>query len=176
MDAALFAQECQRHRQSLLAYAYTCSRDLHLAEDIVQEALLIALRKREHYFPDADFGAWLIAIARNVWFRERERRNIRERANRYLHDHASELFDATAYEPSAWEQERSALRRCLSKLGEGDRGLITAHFTTGDSYQTIADRLSRTLSWVKVRMFRVRAALLHCVKDNLAPTHADGAP
>ena len=176
MDQATFERLCQDHRQALLAYAYTCSRDLHLAEDIVQEALLIALRKREHYFPDADFGAWLIAIARNVWFRERERRGIRERASRYLHDHAHDLFEAQAYEPNAWEQERSALRRCLSKLAEGDRGLITAHFTAGDSYQTIADRLSRTLSWVKVRMFRVRAALLNCVKDRLSLKHPDGAP
>lgn len=176
MDAATFEQLCQHHRQSLLAYAYTCSRDLHMAEDIVQEALLIALRKREHYFPDADFGAWLIAIARNVWFRERERRGIRERASRYLHDHADELFEAQAYEPAAWEQERSALRRCLSKLGEGDRGLVTAHFTGGDSYQTIADRLSRTLSWVKVRMFRVRAALLTCVKDSLTISSTDSTP
>jgi len=176
MDQPTFERLCQDHRQALLAYAYTCSRDLHLAEDIVQEALLIALRKREHYFPDADFGAWLIAIARNVWFRERERRNIRERASRYLHDHADELFEAQAYEPIAWEQERSALRRCLSKLAEGDRGLITAHFTGGDSYQTIAERLSRTLSWVKVRMFRVRAALLARVKGSLTVRRMDGTP
>jgi RNA polymerase sigma-70 factor, ECF subfamily len=176
MEAATFEQLCQDHRQALLAYAYTCSRDLHLAEDIVQEALLIALRKREHYFPDADFGAWLIAIARNVWFRERERRGIRERASRYLHDHAAELFEAQHYEPVMWERERAALRRCLSKLGDGDRSLITAHFSGGEQYQTIADRLSRTLSWVKVRMFRLRAALLTCVKDRLSQNQTDGAP
>ncbi len=169
MDAATFEHLCQHHRQSLLAYAYTCSRDLHLAEDIVQEALLIALRKREHYFPDADFGAWLIAIARNVWFRERERRQIADRASRYIHDHATELFEPQAYEPLRWDQERSALRRCLDKLAEGDRSLILAHFTSGEKYQDIAARLSRTLSWVKVRMFRVRAALLGCVKQSLAP-------
>lgn len=168
MDEATFAQHCHNHRQALLAYAYTCSRDLHLAEDIAQETLLIALRKREHYFPDADFGAWLIAIARNVWFRERERRGIADRASRYLHDHADELFEQRAYEQVSWEQERSALRRCLDKLGEDDRGLILAHFTTGQKYQEIAERLSRTLSWVKVRMFRVRAALLGCVKQRMA--------
>lgn len=171
-----FEQLCQHHRQSLLAYAYTCSRDLHLAEDIVQEALLIALRKREHYFPDADFGAWLIAIARHVWFRERERRRITDRASRYLHDHAAELFEAQSYQPQAWEQERSALRHCLGKLGEGDRGLIMAHFTGGEKYQDIADRLRRTLSWVKVRMFRVRAALLACVKQTMTPEHLAESP
>lgn len=167
MDLATFEIRCREHRQSVLAYAYTCSGDLHLADDITQEALLIALRKREHYFPDADFGAWLIAIARNVWFRERERRQISDRANRYLHDHASELFEQPTYEPIACERERSALRSCLGKLGEHDRSLILAHFSDGLKYQQIADRLSRTLSWVKVRMFRLRAALQTCVNQTL---------
>jgi RNA polymerase sigma-70 factor (ECF subfamily) len=172
MDLAAFETRCHQHRQSVLAYAYTCSGDLHLAEDIVQEALLIALRKREHYFPDADFGAWLIAIARNVWFRERERRQISERAHRYLHDHASELFEQPAYEPVAFERERGALRGCLGRLGEQDRGLILAHFSEGLRYQQIAERLGRTLSWVKVRMFRLRAALQACVEQALGQDRA----
>jgi len=172
MDVVTFEQLCQRHRQALMAYAYTCSRDLNMAEDIVQEALLIALRKREHYFPDADFGAWLIAIARNVWFRERDRRRIADRASRYIHDHADELFDAQTYEPMTWEHERSALRQCLNKLADSDRSLIVAHFTTGEKYQDIAVRMQRTLSWVKVRMFRVRAALLGCVNKTMGSNNS----
>ena len=167
MDPVTFAALCQQHRQSLLAYAYTCARDLHVAEDIVQEALLIALRKREHYFPDADFGAWLIAIARNVWFRERERRQIADRASRYLHDHASQFFDQADYEPAVWDRERQALRGCLGKLADDDRELISDHFSGGLTYQQIAERMQRTLSWVKVRMFRMRAALLDCVHQSL---------
>ena len=56
-----FANRCNEHRRDLLYYAFTCSRDLALAEDIVQEALVIAVNKREFYFPEADLKAWLIS-------------------------------------------------------------------------------------------------------------------
>ena len=167
MDMAIFASSCAANRQSLLAHAFTCCGDLGLAEDIVQEALLIALRKRDHYFPDADFGAWLIAIARNVWFRERDRRGIAERASRFIHDHASELFHREDFDGADLDQERAALRTCMAKLAASDRDLLQAHFAQGLKYRAIAVRLERTLAWVKVRMYRLRAALLVCVSQAL---------
>jgi RNA polymerase sigma-70 factor (ECF subfamily) len=163
MDMTTFANACAAHRQSLLAYAFTCCGDLGLAEDIVQEAHLIALRKRDRCFSDADFGAWLIAIARNVWFRERDRRRIADRASRFLHDHANDLLDREGFDGADLDQERAALRICIGKLAVSDCDLLRAHFAEGLKYHEIAVRFGRTLSWVKVRMFRVRAALLICV-------------
>ena len=58
MNESEFETLCSQHRRAILAYAYTCSRDMHLAEDIVQETLLVAHKKRDQYFPEADFGAW----------------------------------------------------------------------------------------------------------------------
>ncbi len=165
---------CAQHRRPLLAYAFTCSRDLHLAEDIVQETMLIAVRKREQYFPEADFGSWLISIARNVWFRERDKRRLAERAGAYLHEQASQLFTCDQYgDDDRWAREKTALSGCVEKLAADDRRLIDLHFAGGCAYGDISRQLKRSLSWVKVRMFRVRATLLRCVRTQLgsASTH-----
>ena len=50
----------------LLAYSRAVSGDYHLAMDVVQQTLLVAYRKLHHFFPEADFGVWLRAIARRT--------------------------------------------------------------------------------------------------------------
>ena len=63
MSERAFEDLCRPQQRPLLAYIYTLCGDYHLAEDLLQDALAIAHQKREHYFPEADFGAWLRAIA-----------------------------------------------------------------------------------------------------------------
>lgn len=175
MEAAEFERRSAEHRRAILAYAYMCCRDLHLAEDIVQETLTIAFQKRGHYFPEADFGAWLVSIARNVWYRERERRGLAARAARFIEENATLLFERDRYADDRWEAERRALTGCLRKLGGEDRRLLEAHFRRGLKYPEIARSLGRTVAWVKVRMFRVRSALLQCVRLSLGRAEPDEA-
>lgn len=167
LDEAGFAAACESRRPGLFAYALTCCRDPHLAEDIVQETLLIAIRKRESYVAEADFGLWLVSIARNVWFREREKAGTRRR--RFVPQPVEELAIELADVPAeTWDRETAALRRCVAKLGDEDRTLLQRHFTDGEGYEAVAAALSRTLAWVKVRMHRLRKALLTCVQRQLA--------
>jgi RNA polymerase sigma-70 factor (ECF subfamily) len=167
LDEARFAAECEQRRPGLYAYALTCCRDPHLAEDIVQETLVIALRKRAMYLQESDFGFWLVAIARNVWFRERERAGTQRRrvVPQPVEELAIELMDVPA---GAWDAEAAALRRCVATLSEEDRALLQRHFTDNQGYDAVAQGMRRTLSWVKVRMHRLRKALLVCVQRRLA--------
>jgi RNA polymerase sigma-70 factor (ECF subfamily) len=163
-----FAARCEQARQALLSYAYMCCGDLDLAEDIVQETLLIAFQKQDHYFPHADFMSWLVSIARHVWLREKEKRKINSRARKYLEQNATLFFEEAQYEKEELDCERVALTKCLKKLPDADRSLIAAHFDQQKKYQAIAESMGKSLSWVKVRMFRARAALLKCVRLTLA--------
>lgn len=166
LDEAAFARECESRRPGLYAYALTCSRDPHLAEDIVQETLLIATRKRAMYVQESDFGLWLVSIARNVWFREREKAGTRRRrfVPQPVEELAIELVDVPA---ESWDREAAALRRCVERLGDEDRDLLQRHFTDDEGYDEVAKAMRRTLSWVKVRMHRLRKALLVCVQRQI---------
>lgn len=164
MDMGEFERLCQGHRRAVLAYAFTCCRTLDVAEDIVQETLTIAFQKRDQYFPEADFGGWLISIARRVWFRERDRRRLSANAARYLDDNAPLLFDPERFGDKRWEEEKKVLTQCLEKLSEVDRSIIQAHFAENRKYAAIAQAMQRTVNWVKTRMFRARSSLLECVR------------
>ncbi len=173
VDVVEFEKLSSEAQRATLSYAYLCCRDLNLAEDIVQETLTIAFQKRDQYFPESNFATWLIAIARNVWFRERQRRRLHPRATSYMDDNAALLFNERAYEDAAWTEESDALRGCLRKLCQADQKLIEAHFSGNKKYAEIAADLNRTLAWVKMRMHRARIALLKCVKVSVTGNDGD---
>src|SRR5258706_14327406 len=113
LDPAEFERLCKGSRKAVLSYAYLCCRNLDLAEDIVQDTLTIAFQKRDQYFPEANFGGWLVSIARNVWFRERDRRRLDSRSTAFIDENSAFLFDEGAYGTSAWPEESDALKDCL---------------------------------------------------------------
>ncbi|MHC5057671.1 MAG: RNA polymerase sigma factor [Planctomycetota bacterium] len=163
-----FDQQSREQGRALVGYLYALSRDYHLAEDMAQETLLIAYRKRVHYFPEADFGAWLRAIARNVWMRERKARAKGPHAVEGIERFAEDLFTASLYSDLKWKREKEALTVCMRALEQADRSLIREHFGSGRKYSELARRAQRTVSWVKVRMFRARRSLADCIKRRLA--------
>jgi RNA polymerase sigma-70 factor (ECF subfamily) len=165
-------QSLAAHRRAVLLYVLTCCRDLALAEDIVQETMLIAQRKRDQYFAEADFTCWLCAIARNVWFRERRKRVRDEQKQRVLEEHLALSIDAEEFSEERFQRERAALAICLEKLPEIDRQVISAHFAEERKYHEIADQLQRTVSWVKMRMLRARTLLAECLRQTLATDEA----
>ncbi|MCM8537245.1 MAG: sigma-70 family RNA polymerase sigma factor [Lentisphaeraceae bacterium] len=165
-DAEQFAQAIQHHRRSLLAYAFTCSRDLSVAEDVVQETCLIAMKKKDQYEEFIDFGAWLIAIARRVWLQECDRRRINTKAMTYLHDNASIIFTPENFQET-WQEEKVALKSCLKKLEAEDQDMLKTHFEHKEKYQSLATRLNCTVASIKVRMFRLRKSLRQCINRKL---------
>ncbi len=173
VDVVEFGRLCSETQRATLAYAYVCCGDLNLAEDIVQETLLIAFQKRDQYFAESNFSIWLLSIARNVWYRERQRRRLSPRATSYIDDNAALLFNERAYEDAAWTEESEALRGCLRKLCPADQTLIEAHFSGNKKYAEMASALKRTLAWVKMRMHRARIALLECVRLSVAGNDGD---
>ena len=63
-DVEAFGLLSRRYEKSALAVALARISDLHLAEDVVQEALLLAYRAIETLRDDAKFGPWLMMILR----------------------------------------------------------------------------------------------------------------
>ena len=73
-DGGAFAQLAERHRGELEVYCYRMLGSLEDAEDVVQEVLVRAWRKRATFQGRASFRAWLYRIATNACLDELDRR------------------------------------------------------------------------------------------------------
>jgi len=142
--------------------AYTLARylvrDEHDAQDVVQDAVLRAIRYFEG-FRDGDARAWLLAIVRNccmTWLRQH--RGAREAVSfdsGTLSIADSRETDARAIQRS----ERAALARALDALPDEFREVIVLREIQELSYKEISDVVGVPIGTVMSRLARGRKRL-----------------
>lgn len=157
-------------RYSDLVYSTTLRivRDVHLAQDMVQDIFLRLWRKPESYVAQRGrFVIWLTSVARN-----RSVDEIRARSRRYRHETASpeqqgrELPGPDQDSPALTAELADQRRLILVALGglpPAQRQAREMAYFGGLTQQEIAERLSQPLGTVKTRirlgMRKLRKAL-----------------
>ncbi|MDA3959500.1 MAG: sigma-70 family RNA polymerase sigma factor [Planctomycetota bacterium] len=133
-----------------------------MLDELVQDAFVTAWQRRAQCRSPQGFVAWLRAIARNQ-LAATMRRQLRETE---LDPAAAALAQRVVTEAENDEcTVLPQLQRCVDELSPQLHDLITARYQLGEAVRSIAQRLGRSESWVKVSLFRTRAALRRCVED-----------
>jgi RNA polymerase sigma-70 factor (ECF subfamily) len=137
-----------------------------LVDELAHDTFVFAFRHLDEFQPGTSFRAWVRAIAWNL-LRAEVQRFAREQVNQ-------EKF--AAWQLAEWETtstetaptaEAEHLQSCLDQLDGPLRELITLKYRDEQSTETIAARLKRSLVWVRVSLFRVRAQLRECIEAKL---------
>jgi RNA polymerase sigma-70 factor (ECF subfamily) len=120
-------------------------------DDICQEVVLIAWRRRDTLTDVTGFGAWVRAIALNVGRAHARRRETRLGAA--LGDQAAPGDHAAAVTDGA------ALAQALSYLSKRERLTVEAHHVIGWPLADIAAAFDEPIGTTKARLSRARAKL-----------------
>jgi RNA polymerase sigma-70 factor (ECF subfamily) len=132
--------------------AYRYASNSSEAEDIAQDALLRAWRRRSTLRDGARRNEWLATIVRNEAFRQHARIRPAPTARIEAHEGADdEQVVATV--------ELADLRAALDGLGENDRQLLRLRYHEDLTQAAIARRLGIPEGTVKVRLHRARDKL-----------------
>jgi RNA polymerase sigma-70 factor, ECF subfamily len=132
--------------------AYHYASNPNEAEDIAQDALLRAWRRRSTLRDSARRKEWLGTIVRNEAFRHHQRR-------RPDPIDTAEDWEGAEDERIVSTVERADLHAALKRLSERDRKLIELHYGEDLTSKAIARRLGIPDGTVKVRLHRVRHRL-----------------
>ena len=161
------ALEC---RAELTAYARSLLGNYTAAEDVVQEAMLVVVKKFDQFQEGTSMLAWCRSIVRLEVLRVKQRRQ-RERtlAERLLDDAIDAAFDEfqTARRRDDTESWREALDRCLGRVPERGRRVLKARFVDELSYQQIGERVGMTIEAVRKALFRLKQQVRLCVETSL---------
>ena len=167
MDAGGFEALVRTHHRRLLAYALALTRRLDAAEDLVQDALLVAHRDLARFDASRDFGAWIRGIVRMKyleWARAR-RDGPLDGAVLDAIDHQHQAWDRAADEGR--EDASSAVRDCLKKLPSHLGETLDLFYRAEESCSAIAARLGITEVVVRKRLQRARECLAECIRRTL---------
>ena len=139
-----------------LAYRYTS--DPSEAEDIAQDALLRAWRRRSTLRDASRRKEWLGTIVRNEAFRQHRRPRP---------DPVAEFETTEGAEDEAIlaTVERADLQALLAGLSERDRTILLLRYGEDLTQQQIARRLGLPDGTVKVRLHRLRHRLRERIRE-----------
>lgn len=160
-DGSAFEALVLRYEIPLRKLVYGYVLDWELAEDVAQDAFLLAYRKLDSLGESAAFKSWLYRIAINRAHDElRRAARWRLRMDRNVRDEALAELPAAGAE-SAVEARvlRRALVRGLARLSKTQRTAVVLKDVVGMKYVEIAELLDCPTGTVQIRVHRGRRRL-----------------
>jgi RNA polymerase sigma-70 factor (ECF subfamily) len=148
------------------AYVTANVFDMHHADDLIQEVAQVAAEKFSTYDRERSFTSWVLGIARHrllKYYRTRSRDRL------ILSEAALDRLASSMHrvEHEA-EDRREALRVCLQRIEGRRRAVLDMRYSESAGISDIAKRFDMSASGVSVMLFRIRAALMNCIRQQLA--------
>jgi RNA polymerase sigma-70 factor (ECF subfamily) len=163
-------KEALAYHTELMAYARSLLGNYAEAEDAVQEAMLVVVKKFDQFQEGTSMLAWCRAIVRLQVLRVRQQRQ-RERSlvARLLDDAIDAAFDEfqSAHRRDDTTTWREALERCLGRVPDRGRQVLRARYVDELSYDQISERAGMTLEAVRKALYRTKKQLRSCVELSL---------
>lgn len=153
----------QAERRLLWRYLRALGADANEADDLTQEALLVASQAAQAHDPDdpPPRAAFLRGVARNLWLRSR--RFWHRRREREIAVAVDELWDATVGQDDGGELV-ARLRECLDGLQPRVRKALDLHYHDGLGWRAVAADLAMKQNGLKTLVQRARQALRQCLE------------
>ncbi len=141
-----------KHRKRALLFASHYIKDLHIAEDITQEAFAAVYVHKESYNERYSFKTYLYTIIRNkcVDYLRRNRLNI--------YTDIATLEQSIYYDPNL-SDDKHFLYSAIEHLKPEYKRVIYIIDIEGFSYKEAAKILCKTLANVKITLYRARRCL-----------------
>ena len=156
-------------RVELVAYARAVLGNYTAAEDVVQEAMLVVVKKFDQFQEGTSMLAWCRAIVRLEVLRMKQQwQRDRTLAERLLDDAVDAAFDEfqTARRRDDADSWRQVLERCLERVPKRGRSVLKARFVDELSYRQIAERVGMTIEAVRKALFRLKKQVRSCVETS----------
>ena len=147
---ATFRQKVEAAIPALRRYARALTRDSDIADDLVQDALVRALRS-EHLFQGDEIRSWLYTILTNL-----NRNRLRSLARRPV---LAPIEDNDAPDLAGPEAGSRDIQRALALLVEEQRTALLLVVLEGLSYREVAEVQGVPIGTVMSRLARARVQI-----------------
>ena len=156
-----------RYRRAMLTVAQQIVRSPTDAEDVVQDALLLAFEALPQLEDLNRFGAWLHTITRNRAVRH-FKNTSRYAPQEDMEPHVNRVADPSATDPAVIyerKQARQDVRDAIMELPTEFQEVIQLYYWAEMPQKRMAEFLSVPLTTVKWRLHRAKALLRTLLED-----------
>jgi RNA polymerase sigma-70 factor (ECF subfamily) len=164
-DESAFRELYKAFSRKVFAYTLNMVKDHGRAEEILVDTMYEVWRAPARFRGDAQFGTWLIGIARNkalMAYRSRRPDELHDDLDDIAETQASDSPDAFA--ELAAKQRSHGVKHCMGKLSNEHRECMHLVFFEGLSLAEVANVQGCPENTVKTRLFHARQKIKNCLK------------
>jgi RNA polymerase sigma factor (sigma-70 family) len=153
-DRDAFGQVIERYQRAVYAVAFSTVRDRTIADDVTQDAFVVAWRRLGELRDRSRFPAWLCGIARNL------ARDACKRRKRESGDGGVEAIDATTpFDAMSDVEAEWLIATALGQVPEVYREPLVLYYYEDRSVEDVARALGITAATTNKRLSRGRRYL-----------------
>jgi RNA polymerase sigma-70 factor (ECF subfamily) len=160
-DAAAYGTLVERYERAALAAALPVLRDVHAAQDVVQDVFVLCFTKLASLRDGSRFGPWLLKTVG----RESVHASRRSRRMRIEQSDVGDDVHAASDDDRLLSDERERLLRCVQALPAHERAAVSLRYfegygvndiarITGSAVGTITKQLSRAIQRLREQLAR----------------------
>ncbi len=146
-----------KYANSIKHYIFCITKDIGLAEDIMQETFVVAINQINKFRGDCEISVWLFSIAKKILYKKTKKNSIYN----MIPIDEFELADNISIEEDCINKDNKLkLFEALQKLDPNTREVMYLRLTGDLTFKEIGKILNRTESWAKVTFFRGKQKLI----------------
>ena len=155
----MFDMDAAYREYAVMVYKFLLSLcyEEELAEELTQETFYQAVRSVDRYDGSCKVSTWLCQIAKNLWYREMERRK-RKGTSELTAD--MESLEKPVEEQLLVKEEKMELFRKVHVLDEISKEIVLLRVTGAFSFKEIAELFGKNENWARVTYYRAKQKLL----------------
>ena len=152
-DREAFATLVERYQRVATTRAWTVVGDFHLAQDVAQDAFVIAFHKLASLNDVETFGPWLLEVVRREAIRK-SKRKLRQNETLVSNEIVFENQTDPDNQRDDWQHRHEQTLNSIAKLPEHEQEVVVLHYLDGVSTKEIAHLLGRPIGTVTKQLSR----------------------
>jgi len=148
-DQHAFRMLYEEHADRIFRFALSIVRQPHLAEDVLQETMIVIWKRAKTFKGNSKLSTWLLGIARNLAFNALRKEKRGERLPE----------EKTMPDPSKQAEMSVHVERALGKLSDAHREVVHLVYYEEMNLREAAEVLGIPEGTVKSRMHNARKVL-----------------
>ena len=165
-----FVQLINNHQNIIRRFIISLLPGAPGVDDVIQNTNAVIWKKRADFQLGTNFRAWAMSVARfqAMSYQQQLRRSRWVTLDPDVAELLADDLNQSMEDESYHENRLQALRLCLNKLRERDRELIIQRYWHRTRLQDFAVISRRSVSSLKVTLFRLRNTLRKCLDLHFA--------
>ncbi len=162
MEKSKIDEIYRKHATMIYKYLWGLAQDTQLAEELTQETFFQAIKGIDKFRGDCKVSTWLCQIAKNLWYKELERRNKHKTVE--LND--SILSNENVEYYCLNHMEKIEIFRLMHKLlDEVTREVMYLRLAGELQFSEIAAILGKTENWARVTYYRGKQKIMKGMRE-----------